>query len=120
MRLKEFNVNIAAKHLGQMIGNSMSVNVLERVFCRLLPAAKLSLQLDDPWVTRSGMDRLVADENEAQKDAYEKYVKSPEGMAALNAYKDEVKIAKGGVKRAPETEGESPMAKQARKAKAGA
>ena len=59
MRLDAFNLNITGKQLGQMLGNSMSVNVIERILCRLLPAAKLSLQLDDPWETGSGMDRLV-------------------------------------------------------------
>jgi len=82
------------------------------------PVTKKAVEM---WKTiSSGARKPFEDEAKAQKDAYEKYVQSPEGMAALNAYKEEVKIAKGGVKRVPETEGESPIAKQARKAKAGA
>ena len=38
--------------LGRMIGNSMSVNVVERILCRLLPAAGLASEdaCRDRWL----------------------------------------------------------------------
>jgi site-specific DNA-cytosine methylase len=42
-----FNLVVSLSQLGQQIGNSMSLNVLERLFVRLLPAADLSEKLVD-------------------------------------------------------------------------
>jgi len=82
------------------------------------PVTKKAVEM---WKNISEKDRKpFDDEAKAQRDAYDKYVKSPEGMKVLEAYKEEVKIAKGSVKRAPETEGDAPAEKQAKKAKAGA
>jgi len=36
-----FKVAVSNTQLGRQIGNSMSVNILERLFCRILPAAQL-------------------------------------------------------------------------------
>jgi len=36
-----FKVAVSPTQLGAQIGNAMSVNILERLFCRILPAAKL-------------------------------------------------------------------------------
>merc|ERR1719336_3661680 len=46
-----FVVNVSEAQLGKQIGNAMSVNVLERIFCRLLPAAGLvpASRLHDRW-----------------------------------------------------------------------
>jgi site-specific DNA-cytosine methylase len=38
---RDFLSNVPPLTLGQQLGNSMSVNVLERIFCNLLPAAGL-------------------------------------------------------------------------------
>jgi len=61
------------------------------------------------------------DKAKAQKDAYDKYIASPEGAAALAAYKEQVKEAKDGVKgkRAAADE-EEPEKKRAKSAVAGA
>jgi len=60
------------------------------------------------------------DKQKAAKDAYDKYIKSPEGEAALKAYKEEVSGAKDACKgKVPVVEGE-PAAKKARIVKAGA
>jgi len=56
------------------------------------------------------------DEAQKQKDEYEKYVKSPEGAAALQAYKDEVKEAKATVKGKRAGGGDAPEAKRAKTA----
>merc|ERR1719223_1024006 len=56
------------------------------------------------------------DEAQKQKDEYEKYVKSPEGAAALQAYKDEVKEAKATVKGKRAEGSEAPEAKRAKTA----
>ena len=50
--LGPFTQTTTDAQLGQMLGNSMSVNVLQRLLCRLLPAAGLcpaSLLLPDHW-----------------------------------------------------------------------
>jgi site-specific DNA-cytosine methylase len=41
---------VTERQLRMMLGNSMSLNVLERIFCRLLPAAGLSGPLLDPLI----------------------------------------------------------------------
>merc|ERR1712054_54719 len=56
------------------------------------------------------------DESQKQKDEYEKYVKSPEGAAALQAYKDEVKEAKATAKGKHAGGGDAPDAKCAKTA----
>jgi DNA (cytosine-5)-methyltransferase 1 len=52
LRLQGFDddfVNpVSERQLRQMLGNGMSLNVLERIFCSLLPAAGLSGALPDP------------------------------------------------------------------------
>ena len=60
------------------------------------------------------------DKAKAQKDAYDKYVASPEGAAALQAYKDQVKEAKDSVKGKRAADGEEPETKRAKMATAGA
>merc|ERR1711975_197848 len=56
----------------------------------------------------------------AQKDAYDKYITSPEGAAALKAYKDQVKEAKESVKGKHAGDEDEPVAKRAKTAEAGA
>jgi DNA (cytosine-5)-methyltransferase 1 len=43
-----FENMVSERQLRMMLGNGMSLNVLERIFCRLLPAAGLSGPLEDP------------------------------------------------------------------------
>jgi DNA (cytosine-5)-methyltransferase 1 len=54
LRLQGFDdcfVNeVSERQLRMMLGNCMSLNVLERIFCRLLPAAGLSGPLRDPLI----------------------------------------------------------------------
>ena len=47
-----FNM-VSDRKAGSMIGNAIAVNVLERIFCRLLPAAGLVAEgvLMDRWAT---------------------------------------------------------------------
>jgi len=60
------------------------------------------------------------DKAKAQKEAYDKYVASPEGAAALAAYKEQVKEAKDGVKGKRAADAEEPEKKRAKSAVAGA
>ena len=48
--------------VGAMIGNAMAVNVLERLFCRVLPAAQIALpgSLSDRWGTEFSQHAAVA------------------------------------------------------------
>ena len=41
-------------HVGRMLGNTMSLNVIERVLAQALPAAGLARGLTDPWYAASG------------------------------------------------------------------
>jgi DNA (cytosine-5)-methyltransferase 1 len=45
-----FESSVSDRQLRIMLGNSMSLNVLERIFCSLLPAAGLSGPLPDPLI----------------------------------------------------------------------
>merc|ERR1712178_546773 len=60
------------------------------------------------------------DKAKAQKDAYDKYIASPEGAAALKAYKDQVKEAKDTAKGKHAGDDDEPVAKRAKTAEAGA
>merc|ERR1719231_2055624 len=61
MDATKFKVAVSQCQLGKQLGNTMSVNVLERLFCRLLPAAKLckNKALQDRWATKNGMSKAV-------------------------------------------------------------
>jgi len=76
------------------------------------------------WETWSGLSDSARkpweDKAKAQKDVYDKYVLSPEGAAALQAYKDQVKEAKGDVKGKRAVESDEPEKKRAKTASAGA
>lgn len=58
-----FTVDVPAAELGRQIGNSMSINVLQRLFARLLPAAGLldagSHCTEDRWQTGEAFAELV-------------------------------------------------------------
>lgn len=58
----QFTVAVAENQLGKQLGNTMSVNVLERLFTRLLPAAKLvrSQTLKDRWANGQAVKKLSA------------------------------------------------------------
>merc|ERR1719265_2766634 len=51
MNPAEFNLAVTEGQLGRQLGNTMSVNVLERLLVRVLPAAKLARKRDvtDRW-----------------------------------------------------------------------
>merc|ERR1712046_270545 len=68
------------------------------------------------WKGLSASERKPwEDQAQQQKDAYEKYIKSPEGAAALQAYKDELKEAKANVKGTKRvSDGDGPVAKCAK------
>lgn len=73
------------------------------------------------WKGLSASDRKPWDDQaQQQKDAYEKYIKTPEGAAALQAYKDEVKEAKADVKGKRVSDSDGPEAKRAKTSAAGA
>jgi DNA (cytosine-5)-methyltransferase 1 len=66
MRLQGMNPNnfmiaVPESQLGKQLGNTMSVNVIERVLVRLLPAAKLVRhgQLKDHWKSGQAVRRLT-------------------------------------------------------------
>ena len=53
-----FNQVVSDPILCAQIGNSMSVNVLDRIFARVLPAANLTGPVDDPWLNGQGRNEL--------------------------------------------------------------
>jgi len=73
------------------------------------------------WNALSEGARKPWDEKaKAQKDAYIKYVASPEGAAALKAYKDQLNEAKDGIKGKRVADDEEPEKKRMKTAVAGA
>jgi len=60
MNPTKFHVAVSDTQLGKQLGNTMSVNVLERLFVKLLPAAKLaSGKLTDRWQTGIALKELM-------------------------------------------------------------
>jgi len=57
-----FKVAVSESQLGRQIGNTMSVNVLERLFVQILPAAKLAAkgELKDRWANGRALEVLSA------------------------------------------------------------
>merc|ERR1712232_341079 len=62
MNPTEFKVAVSVNQLGRQLGNTMSVNVLERLFARILPAAKLARksQVKDRWANGQALKKLAA------------------------------------------------------------
>ena len=61
MNPRKFNVSVSECQLGKQLGNTMSVNVLERILTRLLPAAGLVKgSLRDRWEDGSALKELSA------------------------------------------------------------
>lgn len=58
MNPSTFKVAVPESELGKQLGNTMSVNVLERLFVRLLPAAGLCGSLRDRWADGSALKVL--------------------------------------------------------------
>ena len=57
----KFIASVSEFQLGKQLGNTMSVNVLERIMTRLLPAAGLvSGSLRDRWEDGSALEQLSA------------------------------------------------------------
>merc|ERR1711865_881686 len=56
-----FTVAVSENRLGHQLGNTMSVCVLERLFTRLLPAAKLVRgTIKDRWASGQALKKLMA------------------------------------------------------------
>lgn len=57
-----FKVAVSENQLGRQLGNTMSVNVLERIFVSLLPAAKLvrRSEVKDRWANGQAVKKLAA------------------------------------------------------------
>jgi len=61
MNPSTFKVAVVESQLGKQLGNTMSVNVLERLFARLLPAAGLAARtLPDRWESGEAVRVLAA------------------------------------------------------------
>ena len=56
----KFKVTVSSTKLGQLVGNSMSVNVLERVLLRALASAGLAVNLVDRWANGQASLKLQA------------------------------------------------------------
>jgi len=58
----KFTVAVCDNALGKQLGNTMSVNVLERLFARLLPAAKLVPKgaIKDRWASGQAVRKLAS------------------------------------------------------------
>jgi len=57
-----FKVVVSAGQLGRQLGNTMSVNVVERLLCKVLPAAKLvrKNEVEDRWANGKALKELAA------------------------------------------------------------
>ena len=61
MRLMGFNPNDFNEPLpADMLGNSMAINTLERLLCRILPAVGLTGPLEDRWADGRAQLELAA------------------------------------------------------------
>merc|ERR1712106_808783 len=82
------------------------------------PVTKMTVEM---WKGLSDSARKPWDDKaKARKDAYDKYVLSPEGAAALQAYKEQVKEARDDIKGKRTVESDEPEKKRAKTASAGA
>lgn len=61
MNPTQFKVAVSDVQLGKQLGNTMSVNVLERLLVRLLPAAKLARrsEVKDRWASGAAVKMLA-------------------------------------------------------------
>lgn len=57
----QFTVAVSENQLGRQLGNTMSVNVLERLFAKLLPAARLAKrsEVKDRWASGQALKKLA-------------------------------------------------------------
>mmetsp|Transcript_24984 Transcript_24984/g.65047 ORF Transcript_24984/g.65047 Transcript_24984/m.65047 type:complete len:399 (-) Transcript_24984:152-1348(-) len=60
MNPTKFKLAISLNQVGHQLGNSMSVNVFERVLARLLPAAGMTGRLMDRWASGAALKELMA------------------------------------------------------------
>mmetsp|Transcript_40148 Transcript_40148/g.86086 ORF Transcript_40148/g.86086 Transcript_40148/m.86086 type:complete len:396 (-) Transcript_40148:236-1423(-) len=65
MNPARFNLAVSLNQLGTQVGNSMAVNVIERVLCRALPAAGLTGRLVDRWASGAGVQDLITSRNKS-------------------------------------------------------
>jgi len=82
MNPTRFNVAVSELQLGKQLGNTMSVNVLERLFARVLPAAGLvsKKQVTDRWASGQAVKELqktVGKDFKCRKVAWEKDSAAP-------------------------------------------
>ena len=78
-------------------------------------------EVTEMWKAMTEVEKKPwADMAQQRKDAYGAYIKTPEGAAALKAYKEEVQEAKAGVTGRHRADAESLDENPAKKAKAGA
>merc|ERR1719379_645509 len=78
----KFHLAVRKKQLGQQIGNSMSLNVLERLFVRLLPAAGLTGKIEDRWANGKAFEALKATRGKSFKSVVEFGKKKKEEVEA--------------------------------------
>jgi len=82
MKPSEFKCVVSLNQLGRQLGNAMSVNVLERIFCNLLPAAGLTKasKLEDRWASGAAVKALrgtATYESPCKRSAEEADVEAP-------------------------------------------
>ena len=64
MNPEEFTLEVTERQLAQQLGNAMSLNVLERIMFRLLPAAGLRVKEDeDRWESGKATRELEKSRN---------------------------------------------------------
>jgi len=75
----KFKVVVSDSRLGHQLGNTMSVNVLERLLCRALPAAGLARAgaLRDRWADGSAVKTLAATRSLAFAQSFGLLAKTP-------------------------------------------
>ena len=111
----EFVAVVSDSQLGKQLGNAMSVNVLERIFTRVLPAAGLAKPgtLVDVWQTGEAIERLSSTRDKGFK-VIDTDDHDPVACYALTTYTTQA--VSGGYERRPNeyqrwnrSDGEGPL-----------
>ena len=102
-----------------LFSNDKRDEVQELLGTKQLPV--VARKCTEMWKAMTEVEKKPwTDTAQQREDAYGAYVKTPEGAAALKAYKEEVQEAKAGVTGRHRADAESLDENPAKKAKAGA
>jgi len=87
MNPSKFKVAVSEAQLGKQLGNTMSVNVLERLLCKVLPAAKLVRHdvLTDRWANGSAVRQLNNTRSKGFAEVLDQGSRKRKAMTVLTA-----------------------------------